>query len=427
MINYLRELLHQPYFGALMAMLVCLCFYLLTKSKTNKRNVWIIYSVLCTAAFLIFCGSIFLRLKQDQVYDFTAFYLYAKVAVSGHDYYSPEHFHTVFSTLSLPALDYSGFIEEIVNVGFLYPPPTILLFTPLGFLSYHTALIAWSIFNLFIALGCIYLAYNLFLKKYKLKGLMLVAALFFLFSPVRETFYFSQTNFVLLFLLLLMYKYRDKKFAGILLPLALFTKPYMIVFGLIFILKKQWKTVIYFIAGSIVITGITFLLFGKEPFLSYIFNNPSKRLPVWVFSEGINQSLHAVLLRLNFITVGKPLPYTLISLGIILVTGFYLFYLLKHKLYNYVWMVLLLVALLIYPGTLSYYAVLLLFIVFQFFDEQKAPGVNRYVNILIIGILYYLCSVSVFTCLCFLLFFIVYKSLTHLSRNTDSSISVEPA
>ena len=215
---------------------------------------------------MIFIGSAIYRISHPQVYDFTAFYLYGKVAASGYDFYLPENLHIVFNTLHLPLLDYRGFTEEIVNVGFLYPPPTILLFTPLGFLSYNTALICWTIFNLFFALGCIYLIYDLFFKAYKLNGLMLVAILFFLFSPVRSTVSFSQTNFILLFLLLLMKKYSDRKFAGILLALALFTKPYMIIFGLIFILRKQWKTLIYFIMSSFILVGLTVLLFGKRTF-----------------------------------------------------------------------------------------------------------------------------------------------------------------
>ena len=420
-IHYLRELVHLPYFAASLVIPVCLCFYYLKNENKATRNVWVIYSVLFAVALFIICDTVIMRIKHDQIYDFTAFYLYGKVAVSGHDYYSPENFHAVFNSLQLPLLDYSEFLVEIINVGFLYPPPTILLFTPLGFLSYHTALIVWTIFNLLIAFGCVYLIYDLFFKTYNIKGLLLVTALFFLFPAVSETVNFSQTNFILLFLLLLMYKYSDNKFAGILLALALFTKPYMIVFGLVFILRKQWKTVTYFIASSATITIITFLLFGKQPFLSYVFNNPSRRLPVWAFSEGVNQSLHAVLLRLNFITVDRPLPYSIIASGIVLLTVFYVLYLVKRKLFNYMWIVLLLVGLLIYPGTLSHYAVLLLFIIFQLFDERKRLGFNMYVNIMIVAVFYYFCSVSVFTCIYFLLVVTIFKSFTSLPNLSNDS------
>ncbi len=418
-INFARDILHQPYFASFLAVAVCICFYILKAENKNFRKiVWIAYSLLFILTIAILIGNILIRLSHPQIWDFTAFYLYGKVADAGYDYYLPENFHLVYNTLTLPPLPYREFVEEVVNAGFLYPPPTILLFAPLGFLSYNTALITWTIFNLFFAIGCIYLAYDLFFKKYKLNGLMLVTMLFFLLSPVRQTISFSQTNFILFFLLLLMYKYSDRKFAGILLALAVFTKPYVIVFGLFFLLRKQWKTISYFIISSLVLVGITALLFGVKPFISYIFNNPSKRLPAWVFSEDINQSLHAVLLRLNFIEFDKPLIYTIISAGVFLVTAFYLFYLLKKKLYDYIWAILLLVALLIYPGTLSYYGVLLLFIIFQIFDEKSPLGFNRYISVPIIFIFYYLSAISLFACIWFLIVITIAKSISLVNKTS---------
>jgi hypothetical protein len=411
-IDFIRDSVHQPYFGCFLSGVACLCFYfLISENKPSKKNIWIVYSLLFAVALFIFIGSTIIRLNHDQVYDFTAFYLYGKVAASGHDFYVPANLHAVFNTLHLPLLDYREFDQEIVNTGFLYPPPTILLFTPLGFLSYKTALICWTIFNLLFALGSIYLIYDLFFKAHKLNGIMFVAILFFLFSPVRQTVSFSQTNFILLFLLLLMKKYSDRKFAGILLALALFTKPYMIVFVLAFILRKQWKTIIYFTMSSFILVGLTVVLFGKGPFISYIYNNPSRHLPDWVFSEGVNQSLHAVLLRANLITIDNHIVYTCTLIAGLLLTAMYLAYLLKRKLYDYIWVVLLLAGLIFYPGTLSNYGVLLLFIIFQFFDEKKPLGLNIYTNIPMICVFYYLSSVSVFSCICFLLAVIIFKSM----------------
>ncbi|MEO8763162.1 MAG: glycosyltransferase family 87 protein [Ginsengibacter sp.] len=418
-IGFLKDFVHQPYFGLILSVLACLCFYIIkSEQATAKKITWLVYALLFTITFSIFTGGIFSRLIHPQVYDFTAFYLYGKVAATGHDYYLPGNLHAAFNMLQLPQLDYAGFQEEIVNVGFLYPPPTILWFAPLGFLSYNTALISWTVFNLFILLGCIYLIYDLFFKQYKLNGLMLVSILVFLFLPVRETVSFSQTNFILLFFLLLMNKYPDRKFAGILLALALFTKPYMIVFLFVFILKKQWNTILYFIMSSLTLVGTTLLLFGKGPFISYIFSNPSKRLPAWVFSEEINQSLHGVLLRNNLITIEDHVSYTCILAGGLLLTAIYLGYLVRRKLYNYLWVALLLTGLLFYPGTLSYYGVLLLFIMFQFFNSKKSLGLPANVNIPVVGIFYYLCSVSVFTCICFLLGIIIFKSLKPVTEDS---------
>lgn len=426
-INFIRELPYQVYFGCFISVLASMCFYFLkSKDKTSKKIIWLFYILVFTYAFFIFIKVVIHRIYNPEVWDFTAFYLYGKVGSLGYNFYSPENFHIVSSSLNLPVLINTEFVEDIVNVGFLYPPPTIFLFTPLGFLSYDTALICWTLFNLFFSLGCIYFIYDLFFRQYKLKGLILVAILFFVLSPVLSTISFSQTNFILLFLLLLMKKYSDKKFAGILFALALFTKPYMIIFGLYFILRKQWKTLIYFLVSSLIIVGLTVLTFGKGVFISYIFNNPSRRLPNRVFSESANQSLQAVLLRFNLISIDTPI-YLYISIGVFLLTAFYLFYLLKRKLYDFIWVILLLVCLMLYPGTLTHYGVLLLFIIFQFFDEKKQLGFNIYLNILIIGIFYYLSSVSVFTCICFLLIITLLKSMkpffpNNLNINTRPNI-----
>jgi hypothetical protein len=421
-IDQLRDMGYQPYLTLILVMISCLCFYFFKSDNKNLKTIALLgaYLIFIISLF-IFCSSTYSRLKNPQVWDFTAFYLYGKAGVTGHNYYSPQNFLVVFNSLTVPELNYADFIEQTVNVGFLYPPSTILLFSPLGFLSYKTALICWTIFNLLFAIGSIYLIYSLFFKKYKLYGLMFVATMFFLLSPVRMTVCFSQTNFILLFLLLLMKKYSDKKYAGIFLALAFFTKPYMIIFGLIFLLRKQWKTLIYFTIVSLVLGGITFFLFGKEPFITYIVNNPSGRLPDRVFSENINQSLHAVLIRAHLITANTPHVYTLVSATILLLMGMYSIYLLKRKRYDYIWAILLLVGLLVYPGTLSYYGVLLLFIVFQFFDGTKQLGFkNKYLNTVLIGIFYYLSSVSVFSVIIFLLLILIFKSLQNLNKKVLS-------
>lgn len=418
LINTIRLLWHQiqPLIPYLSLFLSCVCFYYLKKQNRPIKNiVWIVYSLILIFASYKFIHFVSNYVSNPGVWDFTAFYLWGKTAVAGHNVYSPENLRIVFNSLSLPLLDYSDFIKELVNIGFLYPPPTILLFAPLGFLSYKTALVCWTVFNSLFAIGSIYLIYDLFFKKYRLNGLMLVVTLFLLSLPVRYTFFFSQTSFILLFLLLLMKKYSDNKISGIFLVLAIFTKPYMIIFGLIFLLKKQWNTIAYAIVTLFLLIGITLLIFGTAPFISYLFDNPSRHLPNGVFSESINQSLQAVLLRQGLITMNNSYIYIYIIIGAFLLTLSYLFYLIKRKYLDYTWAVLLLVGLMLYPGTLSHYGVLLLFIIFQFFDEKNQLGLGIYLTIPIILISFYLSSVSLFAYICFLLIIIVLKSFNLLT------------
>jgi len=383
--------------------LACLCYYyLISGKKEYKTYALAVYYSLFGIALITFLLKIIDRFQTPQIWDFTAFYLYGKVAASGYNFYLPESFQAVFNTTSLPFTDFKDFIDEIVNVGFHYPPPTILYFMPLGFLSYNTAFTVWISFNLLFALGSIYMIYSMFFKQDKLAGILLVSILFFVSAQVRSTIFYTQTNFILLFLLLMMKKYSDSGISGVLLAIAVFTKPYMIVFGLFFLITKKWKPIAYFLLSSILISSITMLLIGSETFFSYFTNNATQRLPAWVFQEEINQSLHAVLLRAGLISLDKPFVYTFIVAIILGLTLLLLFRLKRQNNLDAIWCILLLTGLMVYPGTLSYYGVLLLFIIFQFFNTPTLRLDFR-LAIPIIGIFYFLNSVSVFSAICFLL------------------------
>ncbi len=390
----------------------CFCFYLLRGKEFNLRNIiWLAYAGLFLVAAYLFIDKVIDRINHLVIWDFTAFYIYGKVAVSGADFYLPENYHQIYQSLQIPDSFYPEIARDVLNVGFPYPPPTILYFAPLALLPYKTALICWTIFNLFFAAGCIYLSYDLFFRKYKLNGLILVASLFFLFPPVKTTVLYSQTNFILLFYLLLIRKYSDQKISGIFLALAIFTKPYVAVFGLFLLLKKNWGAIVYSILTAAFIVGTTFLIFGKAPFLSYIYNNPAHRVPASMFSEDINQSLHATLMRSGLVNIDDSFTYLYIAGGILLLTAVYILFLMRKRLYEYILAVLLLVALLLYPGTLNFYGVVLLIVIFQFFDDTNQLGFSQYRNLFIIPIVYALSTYFLFSFIWFLLAIIVLKSL----------------
>ena len=398
--------------------MACICFFLLTDKKRSLPN-WIrlAYAALFLTAVSFFIYRVIIVIRDPYIYDFTAFFLWGKTAAQGYDFYLPQNLQLVFHSLQLPPGHYDVFSEEIVDVGFLYPPPTILYFAPLGFLSYKTAVICWGIFNALFAVGCIYLVYDLFLKRYKMTGLMLVAVLFVFFKPVLQTVSFLQTNFIVLFYLLLVRKYQDKKIAGLFLALALFTKPYMAILLVFFVVRKKWQTIVYFLVSSIILIGITILLFGVAPFKSYIFNSPTLRIPDWVYSEPVNQSLHAVLIRLGLISAGKSFLYVQIVLFVVLLSFFYMVYLMRRESHGLLLGYLLAIGLLLYPGTLMYYGVLLLFIIFQFFDQRTQLAIdNVYLATGIVAICSYLSAVSAFFAICFILLVIVIISIKPLGH-----------
>lgn len=399
------------------ALLAGSCFYLLSsQNQSPKKAIWSVYAILLAVTAALFFYKIVFTISHAGFWDFGCFYLYGKVSSLGENFYSPQNFHTVFNSLQLPAFlnssneAYAGFIRECVNIGFPYPPPTILYFIPLGFLSFHTALIVWTLFISSFAFGCIYLIYSLFLKEYKLNGLMLVSILLFTLPQTRGTIFYTQTNFILLFLLLLMKKYADKKWSGLFLAIAFFTKPYMLIFLLYFIIRKNWNSILFFIIGSSALSGLVLILFGVAPFRSYLFDNPAGRYPKEAFLEKINQSLHSILLRNHLISFDNPKSFVYISMALLLLTGIFLLYLLRMKLYNNIFSILLLIGLILYPGTLDHYGLLLLFIIVQFFESKNSLNLRPVVSIITIGVFYLLISYSLFATICCLAILVVYKS-----------------
>jgi hypothetical protein len=390
-------------------MITCMFYFKIKNAKiTYKLLIWIIYYVLFTFALFFFISPFIERIQTPVIWDYTAFYLYGKIAAEGHNFYSPENFHVAVNAAHLPIPYNESFVEEVLNVGFVYPPPTIFYFIPLGFLPYKIGLIYWTIFITMFAFGSIYLIYSMFFKAERLNGLMLIIILFCISSHVRSTILCTQTNFILLFLLLLMRKYSGYNVAGLFLALAFFTKPYMLIFGLFFLLTGKWKAIAYFIISSLLISATTVLVTGKDTFLSYFTNNATPRLPQWAFSQSVNESLYAVLLRASLISIDKPYVYLIIAALILSIMIVFLIYLIKSKQYDAIWIVLLLVGLIIYPATLSHYGVLLLFVIFQFFNNNGQPlSLNMYMNIPVIGLFYLLSTVSVFFAMCFLLTIVI--------------------
>jgi len=405
-------------------MLSCACYYYLEiVQKKIGRIIWLLYSLLFVYVLYKFIYIIYYRINDFQIWDFTSWFLWAKVAVQGLNFYLPENSQYVFNSLNFPVADFSDFTESIVDVGFLYPPPTMLLFYFLGFLSYNSGLVLWTVIILIFLVGCIYLVSKFYFKENGIRGLLLASILFLIYPSVNFTLICSQTNFMVLFYLLLMRKYSSSSYAGIILALAFFTKPFMLILGLFFVLSKNWKAILSFVLSSILLSIISIILFGFKTFISYFTNNATQRLPKWQFSEDINQSLHAVLLRANLISLDNQKIYLIIVVLILSLVLLFSMYFYKRQFFDSVWAMILLVGLLIYPGTLSYYGVALLFVFFQFFRSEGHLGLNPVLTILVTGLLFYLDSVSVFSSICLLMLVVLFSSTWHNRQmNLNSSI-----
>jgi hypothetical protein len=363
------------------------------------------------------------EINQPEIWDFGSFYLFGKVASLGMNYYNPDNFHIVYNQIAhtLPVIS-DAFVSSLLNVGFLYPPPTILYFAPLGLLTFKSAIIVWSVILVIMTIVCFYFIWHIFLKKFGQNGFILAGILFFSFPPTISTIQYLQTNFFLVFYLLMMYRFQDKKYSGIFLAMAVFTKPYMIIFSLYFLMRKKWGSLLYAIYTGIILSGITFLIFGKDVFLNYFLNGPTNRIPEWVYSEKINESLSAVLIRHGLLSHFSN--YTFVLLIVFAVALIFLIYLLKKGLYDFMWSFLLLIGLLVYPGTLSYYGTLLVFITGQFFSNDSQLRLSPLFGITCTTICFSLASFTLFGCILFLLGLLIFKIIFH-STHFFENASIE--
>jgi hypothetical protein len=426
-IKTIIQILMTPIGVSFLTVIACLFYYFLNRvEKKLKQVVLVLTALLFAFVFYMFIMKVNARIHAVFVWDFSAWFLWSKVAVQDLNFYLPENLQAVYASLNLPEADYKDFVEAIVNVGFLYPPPTMFLFYLLGYLDYNTALTFWTIFVVLTLFYCIYLIQNQFFSKNILNGLLLVSIVMLLNPSVNFTIYCSQTNFIVLLLILLMKKYSYQPIAGIFLALAFFTKPFLLIFGIYFLATRKWNAIAYFIGTAVVVSALSIVSFGSDTFLSYFFDNPTQRLPAWTYSEDINQSLNAILLRANILQPDNPQIYFIIAAVLLSLTGLFTVFLQKKDLEEVIWSVLLLVGLLIYPGTLSYYAATLFFVVFQFFDKKEALHLDFRLVIPIIGLLTYINSISVFACICFLLIIVIAKTiwLVNKSNSTNNHLVV---
>jgi hypothetical protein len=289
----------------------------------------------------------------------------------------------------------------------------------LGLFDVSNAYLLWQILNLLLCAACIYGLWSLFLKDHGILSLLLVAVLMLRLVPTRGTFSTSQTNFLALLLFLLFWRTRSKKRGGIWLALSVVVKPFMAIPYLYLLLARKWKIFVVAVLTLLTITFLTTLVFGKDVLVTFFVNNPTSKLPGYVYSEGVNQSLLATILRsplkqigsepssIKSFYLGVSLPankneppflnsmYMGISLILAFVTSLIT---IKYKDDKDGWVILsiLFLALIVYPATLKHYGV---FLIMPIISLLRQPGGNirgRFVVFSIIFIVYLLSSGYVF-------------------------------
>ena len=332
---------------------------------------------------------VYLNYPKLPEWDFLCFWSSARVAVQGGDFYDPQSFYS----LSLPYEPSEPFKEEWMNVGFWYPPTTMLLFLPLGLLEFSTGYFIWQFVNILLSFACIYVLWRSFLAEHGLFGLLLVAALLLTLTPSRSTFWFAQTNFLLLLLFLLFWRNRSKAWSGIFITVCAVIKPYMFILFLYPLLTRKWKQFLVAIAAMLLLVFMSVFIFGPEVFIRFL-SAPAPDVPSFYYTEPINQSLLSTVLRVTGYQGGGGLPlsnplYLGISALLAALTGWAIVRDLTAR-DDWVVLSLLFFALLIYPGTLAHYGVFLMVPITFLLGSLNSSNRQRVVVFVIIFVTYLL-------------------------------------
>jgi hypothetical protein len=313
-----------------------------------------------TACATYLANTIHSNIIDTNEWDFLTFWLDGRVASRGLNFYDPQHYHQLAESIRT-----SGeFLQEILNVGFRYPPPTMFLFLPLGFLELQTALQFWYAFHVLIFLVLVFVLWKAVLQNRTRGGLILSAVLLIVLRPTMQTFGFAQTNFLVLLFFLLFWINRSTFTGGVFLALGVLTKPIVAVFAIFLIARWKWKPMVSMVLTGLAFSVVSAIVFGFHTFVSYFTEYPPGKMPKFVFSESVNQSLNATMLRLGEVA---PESVSLIfSRGVILLiiavmviaTG-WLASMMGEDGEEMALATTLVLALLIYPGTLHHYGVLM--------------------------------------------------------------------
>jgi hypothetical protein len=367
-------------------------FLIIYGYKRDKNNIFkILFRLYIVVLFLFSTYSVYSIIRENfnkpKEFDFLCFYLNGNVAANNLNFYEPKNYKTTIEKLSIPFKPSKAFTEEIVNVGFWYPPPTMFLFLPLGYLNFIEAHKLWILINILFLITDLLLLWKIFFKNFGLEGFLISSSLFMLMGSTRTSVGVEQTSFIYLFFLLLIWKDHNNYKSGIWLAIGIFIKPVLIFLYIYFLFNRNWKQIFMSILTCILIVLITISFFNLEIFISYFIKNPTSHLPIDIYTEWSNQSLFASVLRLtgNF----NNSIYIVIPIYIFIISSIsFISFKIINKKPSIIFILVLISGLLLYPASLNHYSIILIIPILFLLKESPDLSINDLSISLIICTIY---------------------------------------
>jgi hypothetical protein len=183
---------------------------------------------------------------DPPAFDVQAFYVVMRVGAEGGNFYDPREVHRIIDPLfqaTPPISSDSVFVREVLDTGYMYPPPTMLWMAPFGFLDLVPATVAWYALLGAALVGCIVLLRRVFFPAGGWLELGVVAALVLLLRATYTTFAFGQTSVLITLALVLTWRDRERPLAGLWVALGLLVKPIFAFFLAFLVLRRNWRAV----------------------------------------------------------------------------------------------------------------------------------------------------------------------------------------
>lgn len=295
------------------------------KAVSFLKRWWVLLALLALSPFFWW----YVQIGIAQVYfpntNFFKLWLAGHLAGIGSNPYSSQDWfngHTAFGATWIP--------ERI----FLYPLPLAYLLVPLGWLALSQAYSVWAFLTLLATTASLFLLIDLWEEnRWKIFALPMMVALFFFAPTLEAPGKGTPGGLLLLVMVLALYLFnRQQWIAGGMLSALLLVKPTfgapaLILLGLWFLSRREWRGIAGITAGSLLLYAlgaimnpqwpIQFLGMGQQKFGEYLGLQPTllnlagficKKNPACSLGLGVTASLILVgVTAYLFFRKGRPL------------------------------------------------------------------------------------------------------------------------
>jgi hypothetical protein len=226
-------------------------------------------------------------------WDFLGFWLHSQTALARENFYDPVHAQERAAGMVVS----QAFRTEIIDVGFWYPPQSMLLFWPLGLFPRATSLMIWYGVNVVALIAATVLLCRSFFGELRALPLLATGGLLLSCYGTLSTVRFAQTTFVCLLFVAASGLEADRLRAGVFAALAFFVKPFAGLLAVPALFARERRTLAGGVLAVLASSAVAFVAFGGEAFLGYFLLDHAANKPSWIFAEQTNQSVLGLTLR----------------------------------------------------------------------------------------------------------------------------------